>query len=86
MRNNEIGSDANALAFTATSTNTTATVTWDGATCFSLNKNGTISPASYTTTARNALTNLAAGQIVYNTSTNKLNVYTGSAWEAVTSA
>lgn len=26
------------------------------------------------------------GTIIYNTTTNKLNFYTGSAWEAVTSA
>lgn len=26
------------------------------------------------------------GTVIYNTTTNKLNFYTGSAWEAVTSA
>ncbi len=38
----------------------------------------------YTTTERNALTDVPLGKIIYNTSTNKLNVYTGS-WEAITS-
>lgn len=41
-----------------------------------------------TTTARNALTggDLFAGLVIYNTTTNKLNQYNGTAWEAVTSA
>jgi putative ribosome biogenesis GTPase RsgA len=38
----------------------------------------------YTTTERDALHNPQIGQIIYNTSTSKLNVYTGS-WEAITS-
>jgi len=38
-----------------------------------------------TTTVRDALTP-TTGMVIYNTSTNKLNVHTGSAWEAVTSA
>lgn len=41
-------------------------------------------PTRMTTTQRDALTP-AAGMVIYNTTTNKLNVYT-SAWEAVTSA
>lgn len=44
-----------------------------------------IKPAQYTTTERNALT-AEEGAIIYNTTTNKLNVYTGSAWEEVTSS
>lgn len=40
----------------------------------------------YTTTARNALTGVPTGLVIYNTTTNKLNFYNGSAWEAVTSA
>ena len=34
---------------------------------------------SYTTTARNALTS-AAGDMIYNTSTSKVQFYNGSAW------
>jgi len=37
-------------------------------------------------TQRNALTGMLSGAIVYNTQTNKLNVYNGSAWRAVTDA
>lgn len=39
----------------------------------------------YTTTERNALTGIQ-GMLIYNTTTNKLNFYNGSAWAAVTSA
>lgn len=41
-----------------------------------------------TTTARDALgaADKVAGSIIYNTTTNKLNFYNGSAWEVVTSA
>lgn len=38
-----------------------------------------------TTTTRNTLT-ASKGDVVFNSTTNKLNVYTGSAWEAITSA
>jgi len=41
--------------------------------------------ASHTTTTRDALTGVIAGSIILNTTTSKLNFYTGSAWEAVTS-
>jgi hypothetical protein len=37
-----------------------------------------------TTTQRDALPSPQAGQLIYNTTTNKLNVYT-TAWEQVTS-
>ena len=37
---------------------------------------------SYGTTARNALTS-AAGDMIYNSDDNKVQVYTGSAWENV---
>jgi hypothetical protein len=43
-------------------------------------------PPRMTTTQRNAITSVPAGLMVYNTTTNKLNFYNGSAWEAVTSA
>ena len=39
-----------------------------------------------TTTERNALEQVAEGVVIYNLTTHKLNVYTGSSWEAVTSA
>lgn len=39
-----------------------------------------------TTGQRNALSNPLAGLVIYNSSTNKINVYTGSGWEAVTSS
>ncbi len=35
---------------------------------------------------RDAIATPAAGLVVYNTTTNKLNFYNGSAWEVVTSA
>jgi len=42
-------------------------------------------PQRMTTTQRDAITSPAAGLMIYNTTTAKLNVYT-TAWEAVTSA
>ena len=41
--------------------------------------------ASYTTTERDALS-VDAGTMIFNSTTAKLNFYTGSAWEAITSA
>ncbi len=41
---------------------------------------------SFTATARDALTGVPAGSVILNTTSSKLNFYTGSAWEAVTSA
>lgn len=43
-------------------------------------------PPRMTTTQRDAISSPATGLMIYNTTTNKLNVYTGSAWEAITSA
>lgn len=43
-------------------------------------------PPRMTTTQRDAITTPATGLTIYNTTTNKLNFYSGSAWEAVTSA
>ena len=43
-------------------------------------------PPKVTTTQRGNLTGLIAGAMIYNTSLNKLQVYTGSAWETVTSS
>ncbi len=39
-----------------------------------------------TTTERNALVDKVSGALVYNSQTNKLNFWNGSAWEAVTSS
>ena len=38
-------------------------------------------PPRITTTQRNALTGLVSGALIYNTSTNKLQVYDGSGWD-----
>lgn len=38
--------------------------------------------ASFTTTERNALTNVATGTLIYNSTTGQPEVYTGSAWQA----
>jgi hypothetical protein len=43
-------------------------------------------PSCMTTVQRDAISGPATGSMVYNTSTNKLNVYTGATWEVVTSA
>jgi hypothetical protein len=43
-------------------------------------------PPVMTGTQRDAISAPTEGLVVYNSSTHKLNVYTGSAWEAVTSA
>jgi hypothetical protein len=43
-------------------------------------------PPRMTTAQRDAITTPPAGLMIYNTSTNKLNVRTASSWEAVTSA
>ena len=43
-------------------------------------------PPRMTTGQRDAITSVPAGLMIYNTTTNKLNFYNGSAWEAVTSA
>lgn len=47
---------------------------------------GVLNPQAYTTAERDALTTMVAGDVIYNSTTNKLNFYSGSAWEAVTSA
>lgn len=43
-------------------------------------------PPRMTTTQRDAISSPAAGLMIYNTTTNKLNFYNGTAWEAVTSS
>jgi hypothetical protein len=42
--------------------------------------------AKLTSTQRDAISSPATGLMIYNTTTNKLNFFDGSAWEAVTSA
>ncbi len=46
---------------------------------------GVILP-SRTSTQRDAIPTPAAGTLIFNSTTSKLNFYTGAAWEAVTSA
>ncbi len=90
MRNENLGTDTTALEFTldaATQTaNVVATVGSTSETVLTIYPNGSVGFPSHTTAERDALSNLAAGQTIYNSTTNKLNFYNGSAWEAVTSA
>ena len=39
---------------------------------------------SYTTTERDALSSLSAGELIYNSTTSKLEVYNGSSWDSLT--
>ena len=86
MRNIDIGHDTNVWAITSDTSVTAPTITFGGVVVLTLYSNGTVGAPGYTTTERNALTALVAGQFIYNETTNKLNVYTGAGWEAVTSA
>jgi hypothetical protein len=43
-------------------------------------------PPRMTTTQRNAINSPPEGLVIYNLTTHKLNVFTGSVWEQVTSA
>ena len=43
-------------------------------------------PPVVTTTQRNSISGMTKGAMVFNSSTNKLNVYNGSGWEVVTSS
>lgn len=52
---------------------------------FKINFDTPIPVPQLTTTARNNLVSPLLGTLIYNSTTNKLNVYTGS-WEQVTSA
>lgn len=47
--------------------------------------NGVVIP-TVTTTQKNAIVSPVAGQLVFDTTLGKLCVYTGSAWQTVTSA
>ena len=51
-----------------------------------LSTNRFMVPPTVTTTQRNNLVGLISGAMIYNTSINKLQVYTGSAWETITSS
>lgn len=44
-----------------------------------------LKPINMTETVRDQLTDVDTGSIIYNISTNKLNMYTGSSWEEITS-
>ena len=46
---------------------------------------GRVLPPNLTTTQRGDYT-AQAGEIIFNTTTGKLNFWTGTAWEAITSA
>jgi len=47
---------------------------------------GPLAIERFTTTQRDELSNVLEGTVLYNSTTNKLNLYNGSAWEEVTSA
>ena len=49
---------------------------------FTATGDGMVFP-SFTTTNRDAITGMVAGQVIYNTTTSVLNFYNGSAWAAV---
>ena len=40
---------------------------------------------NYTTTERDALSSLSAGELIYNSTTSKLEVYNGSSWDSMSS-
>jgi len=56
----------------------------NGVSVLSISKNG-LTPVSKTTTERDAIPSPAPGLFIFNSTTNKLNFYNGTSWEAVTS-
>jgi len=40
---------------------------------------------AYTTSERDALTGTSAGEVIFNTTTSKLEVYNGSSWDSMSS-
>lgn len=38
---------------------------------------------AYTTSERDALTGLSAGEVIFNSTTSKLEVYNGSSWDSM---
>jgi hypothetical protein len=51
-----------------------------------IDKRLVVFPRRLTTAERDAWDTVQEGDVVYNLTTHKLNVYTGTAWEVVTSA
>ena len=51
-----------------------------------LTATGTLGLPRYTTEERDALESVTQSDMIYNTSLNKAQLYTGSAWETITSA
>lgn len=88
MRNENIGADTTVWAITADDTDAKCTVTFNGATVFTINADGSFTVPTFTTANRNLIPDPRDGTIIFNTTTNKLNVYcdNGAGWEAVTSA
>jgi hypothetical protein len=41
---------------------------------------------NYTTTERDALSSLSTGEVIWNTTTSKIEVYNGSSWDSVSTA
>jgi hypothetical protein len=50
-----------------------------------IDKRLVVCPRRVTTAERDAWDTVQEGDVVYNLTTHKLNVYTGTAWEVVTS-
>jgi len=60
--------------------------TYDAVMTYNLGTSWGMVLPSMTTTQRDDLAAPVEGQIIFNDTTNKINFYTGTAWEAVTSA
>lgn len=90
MRNQDLGSDTVAfdLKFDASDDYADIRVTSgsDTFTTLRIYANGTIAPPSYSGAELSALDDFVEGQLVYNTTDSKLNVYTGAGFEEVTSS
>jgi len=67
-----------------TSNGAGALPTWQNANNMQSTTNGTL-PPRITTIERNKITNPVEGTMIYNTTTHKLNVFTGKFWEQVIS-
>jgi hypothetical protein len=87
------GVPGGALVFNSTNTRLEVgigTTTFCGIATLSNNHTGfsAFVPPKMTTTNRNTMTTagLEAGGVIYNTTTNKLQVYNGSSWETITSS
>ena len=87
------GVPSGALVYNSTNTRLEVgigTTTFCGIATLSNNHTGysAFVPPRMTTTNRNTMTNagLEAGAVIYNTTTNKLQVYNGSSWETISSS